>query len=168
MTPSQRLDSILESGQKPCITDIIDTRRYKYVRASHQAIRFKNYVIDIPYGMLSDGSSCVPDRVPPAWWAHDRLYLSPWALYKNVRKRLSKVTCDLIYARIGLAHANPIVFFEGLSLATGFNNSVWRKYREQDESALLESHIVPRPTCWDFRTQYTRDAVWIGPKHLEK
>jgi len=162
VTPSEHLDAILRAGKIPRIDQVVDVEHYKYVWGSHQAIRHDNWVVHVPYGLMSDGASCVPDRLPRAFWAHDRLYLSPWADYKNVRKRLSKSQCDMLYARIGLAHANPIVFAEGLILATGINRSVWRKYRAQDEAALMESHTVPRPLCWDFRTQYTRDAVWLG------
>ena len=162
-SPSQKLDAILAAGRVPRIDQIIDVSKYKYVWGNHQAIRCGDWLIEIPYGLLSDGSSCVPDRVPEAWWAHDRLYLSPWAYYKGIRKRVSKRKADLIYARIGLKRANPIVALEGLMLSTGINRAVWNKYRAQDEALLIEAHTVPRPLCWNFRTQYTRDARWIGP-----
>jgi len=167
VTPSEKLDYLLAvETVTPRISQVVNVSRYKYVYASHQAIRIGDYVINIPYGMLSDGSSCVPDRVPAAWWAHDRLYLSPWAMYKNVRVRISKRKSDMIYARIGLKHANPIVFLEGCILATGINRRVWKRYRKRDEEKLLQLHTVPKATQWHFPTQFTREATWIGPDAL--
>lgn len=164
MTSSEKLDYLLATQDfPPRISQVVDVEQYKYVWGSNQKIRCGDWVIEIFYGMLSDGSSCVPDRVPSAWWAHDRLYLSPWGYYKGVRKRVSKRQADMIYAKLGLNRVNPWVFIEGLLLATGINRRVWKNYRKQDEAKLIEAHTVPRPLCWQFPTQYTRDAVWIGP-----
>jgi len=162
MTPSEHLDAILRAGKIPRIDQIVDVEHYKYVWGSHQAIRHGDWVVHVPYGLMSDGASWVPDRVHAAFWVHDRLYLSPWADYKNVRKRVKKRQADLLYSMIALSRISPLAVLHGLILATGVNRSVWRKYRAQDEAALIESHTVPRPLCWDFRTQYTRDAVWLG------
>jgi len=97
-----------------------------------------------------------------AWFAHDRLYLSPWGWYRNVRNRVSKVAADLIYARLSMQRSNLISALHGIALATGINRRVWRRYREQDEATLVQEHTVPRAACWSFPTQYTRDAVWDG------
>jgi hypothetical protein len=165
VTPTQKLDRILAEGLTPDIHAIIDTKRYKYVRASKQSIRCGDWVVAIMYALMSDGTSCVPDRLPPAWWAHDRLYVSPWAYYKGVRKRLSRVRCDLIYAKIGLQYKNPIVIAEGWALACGLGRRAWKKHRSIDEVENIALHLVPKPMCWDFPTQFLREAEWVGIRY---
>lgn len=162
MTPSQKLDTILQAGERPRIEQLIDCSTYKYVWRNHGGIAVGNWLVPMVYGMMSDGASGVPDRVHDAFWAHDRLYLSPWAYYKGVHKRVTRVQADLIYAQIAARRLNIIAVLHGLSLAAGVGRLAWSNYRKQDEAALIESHVVPHAHCWDFRTQYTRDAVWIG------
>jgi hypothetical protein len=161
-TPSEKLDAILAAGGTPHICEIVDCRRYPYVWGGPPAIRCGKYLIHIALGLLSDGASCVPDRNNEAWFAHDRLYLSPWAEVDGKRVRLPKWKCDMVYARLGARAWQPVVALEGLFLATGINRRVWNRYREQDEATLLAEHTVPHPHAWVFETQYTRDAVWVG------
>jgi len=162
MTPSKKLDIILKAGRIPKIADVVDINKYKYVWRNHGGIRVGNWVIPVPYGMMSDGDSGVPDRQPEGFFGHDRLYASPFAYFKGIHKELSKRMCDWIYSRIGLNRFNIIVFLRGLFLATGINNKVWKNYRKQDPAKLLKSKIVPKALCWEFPTQYIRDAFWIG------
>ena len=162
MTASEKLDRILAEGLTPDIAAIIDLSQFKYVYASHLAIRCGHYLIHPAYGELSDGSSCVPDRVPAAWWSHDHVFVSPYALYKGVRKRLTRVQCDMIYARIGLQYRNLIVFAEGLAMAAGASRRAWNRHRAMDVDENIAMHLVPKPLCWRFVTHDLRDAVWIG------
>ena len=162
LTPSQKLDELINRGFTPRIGDVVDLGRYKYVWTGARSIRIGNIVVDMPYGLLSDGASGVPDRLPFAFWVHDRLYLSPYATISGVRTRLTRRQCDLIYAKIGLQHRVFIVALEGIALALGLGRRAWKRYRKQDESKLIESHIVPRSMCWDFPTQYVAEAVWVG------
>jgi hypothetical protein len=141
---------------------VIDVDRYKYVWASHQSIRCGKWVIHIPYGLTSDGASGVPDRVPAAFWSHDRLYLSPWADYKGKRTRVKKRRADMIFSALGRKAGNLIVWLEGLVLATGINRMVWCRYRKREESMLILLRTVPRAMCWEFPTQFTCDACWLG------
>jgi hypothetical protein len=97
-----------------------------------------------------------------AWWPHDRLYLSPWAVYDGKRVRVSKRQADMIYAAQGRRAGLLAVWAEGLVLATGINARVWRQYRARDEAQLIAAHIVPRQACWHFPTQMLSDAVWRG------
>ena len=157
---SDKLDAILDAGEIPRIEDVVDVKRYPYVWSGPRAIRVGNWLIHMPRGLLSDGASGVPDRLPAAYFAHDRLYLSPWAYYKGVRKRLHKRQCDMIYAQIGASRRVWIVAFEGIALACGLGRKVWRKYRKQSEDMLIETHTVPRAMCWDFISDRTADAVW--------
>ena len=162
MTPSQKLDRIIAEGYAPDVSAVVNVAKYKYVWRTHGGIRVGDWLIPIPYGFMSDGDSCVPDRQPLAYFGHDRLYASPWAIFKGVVKELTKRQCDWMYSKIGIRKFNLIVFLRGLFLATGINNRVWKLYRERDQAALIESKIVPKAMCWDFPTQYTRDAVWVG------
>jgi hypothetical protein len=162
-SPSGKLDCILRSGKIPKIEAVVDVRKYKYVWNRHEdGIQVGDWFIPMVYGFLSDGATLVWDFHPDGYFAHDMLYARPKALYKNTWKNLSKRQCDMIYARIGLKHRNPIVFFRGVFLSTGVNNCVWKGYRHQDQSALLRSKLVPHAQCWLFETTDTRDAVWIG------
>ena len=162
MTPTQKLDRILAEGLIPDIGAIIDLSQFKYVYASHLAIRCGKWLIHPAYGELSDGSSVVPDRCPAAWWAHDHLYISPFALYKGVRKELSRRQCDMIYARLGLKYRNPLVFLEGLAMACGASRHAWKQHRDRDPAEDVAMHLVPKPLCWLFVTHDIADAAWIG------
>ena len=162
LTPSQKLDRILAEGYEPAIGAVVDLSKYKYVWRNHGGIRCGNYLIDMVYGLMSDGASIVPDRVAESYWAHDRLYLMPHVWYKGVQKTLSKRQCDYMYAKLGLKHRSYIVFFEGLFLSTGINRKVWDEYRAQDSADLIVSHTVPHALFWEFPSQFVEDAVWIG------
>ena len=162
MTPTAKLDRILAEGLTPDIGAIIDTRKFKYVYASHLAIRCGNWLIHPAYGEISDGSTVVPDRVPAAWWAHDHLYVSPFALHKGTRKRLTRIQCDMIYARLGWQYRNMLVFAEGLALAAGASRHAWNKNRKADQAENVAMHLVPKPLAWRFLTHDLADAVWIG------
>lgn len=162
MTPSEKLDLILFDGRVPKIADVVDLDKYKYVWRNHGGIRCGNWLIPIPYGFMSDGASGVPDRLPEGYFAHDRMYASPFAYYKGVHKQLSKRKCDLLYARIGLNKLNIVVALRGLLLSTGINRVVWNNYRKQNHLELLESKIVPKALQWNFPSQFLDDAVWVG------
>jgi hypothetical protein len=163
MTPSEKIDTMLADGITPLIHEVVDVHRFKYVYGSHQAIRCGDWLIQPVYGEMSDGSSCVPDRLPSAWWAHDHLYVSPFAYYGGVRKELSRRQCDMIYARLGLRYRNPLVFTEGLALACGLGRRAWKKHRSRPQAANIIAHTVPKAACWNFRTSLLADAVWVGP-----
>ena len=162
MTPSEKLDLILFDGRTPLIRDVVDLSKYKYVWRNHGGIRCGDWLIQIPYGFMSDGASGVPDLLPDAYFVHDRLYASPWGYYRSVHKEMSKRQCDLMYAKIGLRRLNFRIVFRGLLLSTGINGFIWQDYRKQDPDKLLESKIVPKALCWNFPTQYIADAVWDG------
>jgi len=162
MTPSEKLDAILAAGQTPRIQDVVDCKRYKYVWGGEKAIRVGDWLVYIPHGLLSDGASCVPDRLPEAFFAHDRLYLSPWAYYRGVRKRLTRRQCDMMYLRIGLRRRVWLVVLEGAGLVFGAGRKAWNDYRSQNEDTLIESHTVPRAACWQLISNRTTDAEWIG------
>jgi len=162
VTASDKLDAILARGETPLIADVVDLKRFKYVYASHLAIDCGDWRIYPVYGEMSDGSSCVPDRVPDAWWAHDHLYTYPYAFYRGVRKRLSRRQCDMIYARLGLKYRSPAVFFEGLVLACGAGRRAWNRHRAKDPLANVEEHTVPHAQAWMFLTHCLDEAVWIG------
>jgi len=162
MTPSEHLDAILRAGKIPRIEQIVDVEHYKYVWDTHEDITVGNLRIPMIYGFLSDGATLVYDWNPEGFFAHDMLYARPKAFYKNVLKDLKKWKCDLIYSRIGLKHKNPIVIGRGLFLATGVNKIIWNKYRAMDQEKLIGGKIVPHAQCWEFRSNETRDAVWLG------
>ena len=162
LVASARLDVALAAGRTPDIRQIVDCTHYRYVWTEPRQIRAGQWLIDMPRGMMSDGASGVPDRCPLAWWPHDRLYLSPWAVRGGRRVLVGKRQADMIYAMQGLRAGLPIVWLEGVALATGINFPVWRAYRRRDEAELIASHIVPRAARWQFPTQMLADAVWVG------
>jgi len=165
MTPSEKLDAILNAGRTPTIGDVVDVDKYKYVWRVHGGIRCGDWLIAAPYGLLSDGATGVPDRCPEAFFGHDKLVLSPYAYYKNVRKKLSRKQCGKMYARIGLRRGLVAVWLEGMALAyLGLDKPVWNKYRAREAAGedLIATHTVPHAACWSFPTQYTRDAIWTG------
>jgi len=167
LTSSEKLDEILAAAETPKIEDVVNVSHYRYVWSGAQFIQCGNWRIRTPTGLLSDGATSVPDRCPDAFFAHDSLFLSPFAYYKSVRKELSRRQCDKIYAQIGLRNCLLSVCFEGMAMAyLGISAPVWRKYRSRAKAGenLIESHIVPRAACWKFVTRYTRDAIWIGSK----
>ena len=168
VTPGEKLDYLLNVERvTPRISQVVDVDRFKYIWRNHGGIAVGNWRVPMVFGMLSDGSSGVPDRVHDAFWAHDRLYLSPYAYYKGVHRRVSRIRADLIYAQIAASRFNVIGILHGAGLICGAGRKAWRNYRRQDSTKLIQSRVLPKPHCWQFPTQHTRDAVWIGPNGRE-
>ncbi len=167
------------------IESIVDLDQYKYVwpyHGQHVPIRVGPVLlyVPIPYGFISDGASGVPDLSLHAYFAHDRLYVSPVATTgTGQRVRLTKRQCDegygWILAQDGHA-ARGFLRAKGLHAVIGTKhaaNRVWERYRQRElmprdaegrpwwarecsRGGLIVDHAA---SAWHFPTHHLRDAI---------
>jgi hypothetical protein len=128
-------------------------RGEKYVCPFRWLMNTRYGEVCIPRTMTSDGSSGPAlDRCPPAWWAHDRLYVSPWVRSGDRLRMLTRMQCDLVYSLILTRHYMPL---DAAVSLVGLTVGGWRAWRRsvklREELGELESlnmHILPHPDRW--------------------
>lgn len=134
---------------------------YKYVNRAANTITSGKISARIPRGFLSDGSSGpAADRCAAAWWLHDRLYLSPYAMTKGRRVRVTRRKADKAYARLLFRSWHPLdALVSYLGLRAGGRHA-WKAYREQEEEVgnLLACHCLPHGYLWDLPSDRLTDA----------
>jgi len=129
---------------------------YKYVCIHLWRIETRYGLVCVPMAMLSDGSSAwARDKCPEAWWAHDRLFLSPEVITPNGKLiRLTFNQCNVVYCDILAKYHMPILgVIRYLALSFG-SRRVWRLYRDQEaklgKATLIRAHSLPHPHLWNI------------------
>ena len=156
----------------------IDPDKYKYVWHAHGSfVRTPWGQVDLPYGYLWDGASCVVDLVPEASAAHDRLYRLPYVTRQTDaghvhRVRLNRYQCDLVYGYLLFKGRRPLFALVrplGLIVANSTRWGPWNGYRRREaamgaaewERYCAAHYVIPGAHKWLLPTRRTRDARYI-------
>jgi hypothetical protein len=146
-------DSLVDSAWENRVLELAYLRGNKYVCPFNWAIPTRFGDVHVPFAMLSDGSTAVPDRCPKAYWAHDRLFLAPSVMTGiGVRRELTRNQVDCVYADVLRMHK---LYFEALWSRAGLWMVSWALWNENvklraqiGEGELLRYHTLPKPGIW--------------------
>jgi len=139
---------------------------YLYVSPFDRKIATFLGAVHVPRGLLSDGASGgAPDHDSAAehWWAHDRLYLSPWIQRGERRIRVSRRQADLIYAVKLMRSWHPIEAAVSYIALRAAGDLAWDRYRTLEQELgpdmLFALHCLPHRDLWEiggFRIEQLR------------